>query len=250
MPAINFPRVSSGMNAEQLADLVARCLKEVEWLANGNMDSRNIRNIAGYNVGPTDLKHSSGIVGMSGANPTDNNAIRFWSGNANPAIASFRVTQGGVLTAVGMVLQSSSSGERVVLDSTGLHTYNSSGVERMTIGTGPTRGIKAITGRDTSGVEQSVYTYDTTTFDGVSRTGQYITAHGAAVLLESDGHVRILDANGRGFRIVSGYPEMNDGFGYVPIAKASGISGTVFVASTSGGPTTTAITFTNGVRTS
>ena len=33
-------------------------------------------------------------------------------------------------------------------------------------------------------------------------------------------------------------------------ANGSGISGTVYVASTSGGPTTTAITFANGVRTS
>lgn len=97
MPVIQFPRVASGMSTDQLADLVARCLKEVEWLSNGNMDSRNIRNIAGYNVGLTELKHSSGLVGMSGANPADPNAIRFWSGNADPTVASFRVQQDGTM---------------------------------------------------------------------------------------------------------------------------------------------------------
>ena len=252
MPALILPQVNSGITTDELGDIVAKGFKDIEWLTSGFIDSKNVRNIAGFNVGNTQLKHISGLVGMSGADPANNNAIRFWSGNADPTIASFRVTQGGILTAVGMVLQSGSTGDRVVLDSTGLHTYDSSGVERITIGTGPSKGIKAITCRDTSGVEQSVYTYDTETVDGASRTGQYITAHACYLLFDTAGDIRIQDAGSKGFRTSSaGYPEMNDGFGWVSIQKAlSGVSGTVYVSSTSGGPATTAITFTNGVRTS
>lgn len=117
MGVVSFPTVASGLSTEQLADLVARMIKEVEWLANGNIDSGNVRNIAGYNVDQTTLKHSSGIVGISGADPTNNNAIRFWSGNANPAIASFRVTQGGLLTTVGAQIMSSTGYPRVELNS-------------------------------------------------------------------------------------------------------------------------------------
>jgi hypothetical protein len=117
MPVVSFPSVSSGLSTEELADLVARMIKEVEWLANGNMDSANIRNIAGYNVGPNDLKHSSGLVGMSGANPTDPNAIRFWSGSADPTTAPFRVTQAGIMTAVGGQFQSAAGYPRVELNS-------------------------------------------------------------------------------------------------------------------------------------
>lgn len=252
MPALILPQVNSGISTDELGDVVAKGFKDIEWLTSGFMDSKNIRNIAGFNVGNTQLKHISGIVGMSGADPANNNAIRFWSGNANPAIASFRVTQGGIATMVSAVISSVASGERVVIDATGLHTYDASGVERLTIGTAPVDGVKAITGRDATGVAQSVYTYNTAPADGANRTGQFITAHSCYMLFDSAGDIRMQDAGSKGFRTSnSGYPEMNDGFGWVSIQKAfSGVTGTVYVSSTSGGPATTPITFSNGVRTS
>ena len=125
----------------------------------------------------------------------------------------------GLLTVISMLLKSSNSNERVAIDSTGFHSYDPSGVERITIGTTPSKGAKAIIGRDTAGTEQSVITYDTETVDGSSRTGEYITAHGAYVLLSDDGDVRIQNSAGAGFRAVSGTPEINDGFGWATIAK-------------------------------
>lgn len=158
----------------------------------------------------------------------------------------------GLLTLISILLKSSNSNERVAIDSTGFHSYDPSGVERITIGTTPAKGAKAIVGRDTSGTAQSVYTYDTdTTVDGTF-TGQFMTAHGCYLLFDTAGDVRIQDAGSKGFRTsAAGYPQMNDGFGWVSIQKAlSGVSGTVYVSSTSGGPVTTPITFTNGIRTS
>jgi hypothetical protein len=118
MPVINIPLPESGMNTEQLANLLAMVIKEVQWLANGNIDSGNVRNIAGYNVDRYTLRHESGIVGMSGQNPSDPNAVRFWSGDADPTKASFRVTQAGILTAVGALLMSALGYPRVEINGT------------------------------------------------------------------------------------------------------------------------------------
>lgn len=157
----------------------------------------------------------------------------------------------GLLTVVSMLLKSSNSNEHVAIDSTGLHSYDPSGVERITIGTTPALGAKALIGRDTSGSVQSAYTYNTETVDGASRTGQFMTAHGAYTLLSDDGDVRIQNSAGAGFRAVSGTPEINDGFGWSTIAT-TGLAGTkvYYVSDTSGGATTRKLTFTNGILTS
>lgn len=138
----------------------------------------------------------------------------------------FKVDINGLVTMTGAVMKSANSNEKVTIDSTGFHSYDSSGVERITIGTTPAKGAKAIVGRDSSGTEQSVYTYDTETVDGASRTGQFMTAHGAYILLSNDGDVRIQAADGKGFRAVSGTPEMSDGFGWYTIAKKDATTST------------------------
>lgn len=97
MPSISFPRVNGSMSTSELADIVSRLIKEVEWLSNGNIDSFNVRNIAGYNIDRYTLKHESGIVGMSGASPTEAEAIRFWAGDPVPTNAPFRVQQDGTV---------------------------------------------------------------------------------------------------------------------------------------------------------
>lgn len=157
----------------------------------------------------------------------------------------------GLLTVISMLIKSSNSNERVAIDSTGFHSYDPSGVERITIGTAPAKGAKAIVGRDTSGTAQSVYTYDTENVDGTDRIGQYVTAHGAYFLLSDDGDVRIQNSVGAGFRAVSGTPEVNDGFGWSTIAT-TGLAGTkiYYVSDSSGGAVTRKLTFTDGILTS
>lgn len=232
MPAINFPRVSSGMNTDQLADLVARCLKEVEWLANGNMDSRNIRNIAGYNVGPTDLKHSSGIVGMSGANPTDPNAIRFWSGNANPVIAPFRVNQAGVMTAVGGQFQSAAGYPRVEINSsTNLIAAYQNATNAISIVPNYSSGTPA----ETFVAGGSVVGY----IQDLSPDIAFVTLTGQRGIQISSGITLTLAAASL----------INMSCSTLRINNNNGVSGTVYVSTTSGGAATTAITFTNGIRT-
>lgn len=146
----------------------------------------------------------------------------------NGSINTFSVNTNGNVTMTSATIRSLASGERVEVDSTGFHTYDAFGFERITMGTAPVEGVKAITFRDTTGTAQAVMAYDTETVDGASRTGQFITAHGAYILLGNDGDVRIQASDGKGFRAVSGTPELNDGFGWTTIAKAgisTGLSG-------------------------
>ena len=170
----------------------------------------------------------------------------------------------GLLTLVSILLKSSNSNEKVTIDSTGFHSYDSSGVERVTIGTTPARGAKALMmyGTGGPGGNQSAIVYDTETVDGASRTGQYFVGPNAQyILFSDDGNIRMQDSSGaRGLRVAGTRPELNDGGGWSTIAKKSevdakqnaftGVNGTVYVSGSSGGLNDVPITFTNGVRTS
>jgi hypothetical protein len=224
--------------------------------------------IGGWVIAADSLKDAAGTVGMSSA-VTGGDDIRFFAGNSTPSSAPFRVTEAGALTASsgtiggftitstdltattgGTIQNKSAAANKVYLNDTGFHANDASGVERLTIGTTPAQGAKALIGRDSSGTQQSVITYDTETVDSASRTGQFITAHGAYILLGNDGDIRIQAADGKGFRAVSGTPEMNDGFGWITIATSGvststhvqpnhnhGITGGVQLATTADGST-------------
>jgi hypothetical protein len=82
-----------------LANMLAIIQEEMTNFLEGRISSENMREIAGYNVSQTDLKHKSGIVGMSGADPATATAVRFWAGNADKTVAPFRVQQDGTMYA-------------------------------------------------------------------------------------------------------------------------------------------------------
>lgn len=80
---------------EQLSNLVAMVFKEVDWGLNGNISSQNISIIAGYRASDAELKHISGLVGMSGFDAANPLAVRFWAGSVDKDLALFRVLQNG-----------------------------------------------------------------------------------------------------------------------------------------------------------
>lgn len=94
MGTITLPRVGSGMSVDDLADIVARLIKEVEFLANGNIDSSNTREIGGFQIGPDSIKSRNGVVGLSSAK-TDVDDIRIWAGDSVAASAAYRVYESG-----------------------------------------------------------------------------------------------------------------------------------------------------------
>lgn len=99
MSGLIVPQFPSGITTEELADLVAKLAKEVDWFANGNISDQNISIIAGYRASATELKHKSGIVGMSGYDAANPLAVRFWAGNADKSLAQYRVLQNGKMYA-------------------------------------------------------------------------------------------------------------------------------------------------------
>lgn len=92
------PDIRSTMDERQFRNIIAMTLKELEFALNGNMDSRNTREIGGYKVSLTSLMSKDGAVGLSSEN-TDQDDIRIWAGDADRDIAAYRVTKSGRLVA-------------------------------------------------------------------------------------------------------------------------------------------------------
>lgn len=99
MSGLIVPQVPFGLSNDEIAELVAKALKEIDWAFNGNISDQNISRIANFLASATELKHISGIVGMSGFDPGNPGAVRFWSGHADKLLAIFRVLQNGHLFA-------------------------------------------------------------------------------------------------------------------------------------------------------
>lgn len=248
MPVPTFTKLGPSPEFNDLVKKINTLVSELQNLMLG-VDSINVFEVGGWRVTLDQLASSDGDVGMS-TTDTAGDDIRFWAGDAKTGTPKFKVTKSGILSATdgifdgkitadegqiggftitataltavtgGTIQNKSASGDKVYLNDTGFHANDAAGVERLTIGTTPAQGAKALIGRDSSGTAQSVYTYDTETVDSASRTGQFITAHGAYILIDNSGDIRIQAADGRGFRAVSGTPEINDGFGWTTIAKA------------------------------
>jgi hypothetical protein len=175
-----------------------------------NMDSLNVVSLTADHIDTGTL--DAGVVTIRGEDGTvfyqiDSTGIV--ANNGTIDTLKFDLAT-GLLTVVSMLIKSSNSDEKVSIDSTGFHSFDSSGVERLTIGTTPAKGAKALVGRDSAGAVQSAYTYDTETVDGASRIGQFITAHAAYLLLSDDGDIRFQNDQAGGFRVIStGRPEFN-----------------------------------------
>ncbi len=227
MPIQPIRVLSEVVSHEELCDVVARFQKYVNFLQSKNIDSENAREIGGWEIDTDKLSAIDGDVGLyTGDDVAD--PVRLWAGSVSKDSAPWRVHKSGKMYATGAVIQSTATGERIVIDPTGFHSYDAGGIERITIGTAPVKGVKAIVFRNIAGVEQAVATFDTETVDGALRTGQYYTCGGSYILIEPNGDIRIQRGTStlsEGLRIRSfSRPEMNDGNGWATIAKQSDLT--------------------------
>ena len=252
MPISQFTGgIRNGASPQEIVDYIIRLERKLDFLLQKGLDTDNVREISGWRASPDQLASKDGDVGMS-TTDTAGDDIRFWAGDVITGTPSFYVTKSGKMfagngefvgkitadegeiggftitataltaTAGGTIQNQTAAGDKVYINNTGFHANDAAGVERLSISTTPSRGAKALIGRDSTGTEQSIYTYNTETVDGASRTGQFITAHGAYAFMGNDGFLRMQDVNSRGFRTqASGNPEINDGFGWSKIAKRS-----------------------------
>lgn len=93
-----FDLVTGRETLEELTDHVARMTKQLNFMMNKNLSSRNIREIGNWVVGSDYFRSRDGQVGISSAG-TSGDSIRFWAGSSNPASAPWRVTHSGQMVA-------------------------------------------------------------------------------------------------------------------------------------------------------
>jgi len=99
------PRITAQTTHEQLLNIVAMLVKDLEFILNGAIDSKNVREIGGYRVDQTALQSKDGAVGMSSASTADDD-LRIWAGSAERAIAAFKVFESGLVTMTKFLLSS------------------------------------------------------------------------------------------------------------------------------------------------
>jgi hypothetical protein len=109
MAMFQAPQVVRQTDHDQLVDLFARVMKDIEFIVNGAIDSKNVREIGGYNVGKTELQSKDGAVGLSSAR-TEEDDLRIWAGDPDRAKAAFKVFESGLVTLTKFLL-SSTNGE-------------------------------------------------------------------------------------------------------------------------------------------
>jgi len=97
MGIASFPTVHGGIDVADLANIVAILIKEVDFLQT-SLDSKNVREIAGYNVSQTTLQSRNGVVGLSSAK-SGGDDVRIWAGDTDQAVAAFQVYESGKMVA-------------------------------------------------------------------------------------------------------------------------------------------------------
>lgn len=105
MAMFQAPQVVKQTDHDQLVDLFARVMKDIEFIVNGAIDSKNVREIGGYNVNKTELQSKDGAVGLSSAR-TDEDDLRVWAGDPDRAKAAFKVFESGLVTLTKFLLSS------------------------------------------------------------------------------------------------------------------------------------------------
>lgn len=211
--------------------------------------------IGGWVIGATSLTDVAGTVGMSSL-VTGGDDIRFFAGNATPSSAPFRVTEAGVLTASsgtvgGWILGTTSLTSAAGYPKVELNNFDnllgaySSANDKLTISPFGIAGTPSL----------QLYNVDSAT---LSRGAVYITDITGVTYFTFFGREAVQitapDVWINGPLRVNAFSDVTDGVSTLQAllnakAAGSGINGTVYVASSSGGPVTTPITFTNGVRT-
>lgn len=126
----NPPQITEDMGLSELREIVASLVKDIDFIINGNLDSKNAREIGGWLVGLQQLVSKDGDVGLS-TEDTSGDDIRLFAGasGGNKETAPFKVRKSGKMEATGALIQSTAGYPKVVLDPNGnlLGAYTSPG---------------------------------------------------------------------------------------------------------------------------
>jgi hypothetical protein len=97
MSVISFSRPTGNESPQELADMVAKLQKEVEFLINGNLSSTNVREIGGYLVDDDRIYSKDGDVGLS-TTDTGGDDVRYWAGGTDPDTAALQIRKSGKIS--------------------------------------------------------------------------------------------------------------------------------------------------------
>lgn len=116
MGIVTFTRPTGDESPRDLADLIAKLQKQVEFLMNGNVSSKNIREAGGWLIDDDRIVSKDEDVGMSTAD-TGGDDVRFWAGDANPESAPFNVRKSGKASLTGASIVSKNAYPKIELSS-------------------------------------------------------------------------------------------------------------------------------------
>jgi hypothetical protein len=115
IPSFNQP--TGNESVAELADMVAKLQKQVEFLMNGNLSTKNIREVGGWLADDDRFVSADGDVGLS-TTDTGGDDVRYWAGGTDPETAPYQIRKSGKGLLTGIRIQSSEAGfPRLVFDS-------------------------------------------------------------------------------------------------------------------------------------
>jgi hypothetical protein len=114
----SFNRPIGNESVSELADMVAKLQKQMEFIMNGNIADKNIREVGGWLADGDRFVSIDGDVGMSTAY-TGGDDVRFWAGSTIMELAPFRVLNSGKAYLTGAEISSSGSYPKVTMDPSG-----------------------------------------------------------------------------------------------------------------------------------
>lgn len=118
MGLISFSRPTGSESVKELADMVAKLQKQVEYLVNGRISDANVEKLGNWYADGDRLVSPDGDVGMSGTE-TGADDVRFWSGGTTPETAPWRVVKSGKMHATGATIESSAGYPKIIMDPDG-----------------------------------------------------------------------------------------------------------------------------------
>lgn len=100
MPVVDFGGYGMDGDAtlEDLIEVVAKMQKSLDYLMQGGLDSKNMREVGGWLIGNTELQSRDKTVGMS-TESTGADNIRFWAGDLKTGSPKFTVKESGTMLA-------------------------------------------------------------------------------------------------------------------------------------------------------
>jgi hypothetical protein len=240
---------SADISTKDLADLVARLIKEVTYLLNGGLDTLNVNELSAdvINAGTLNAALVTVKAALTGAAYILINAAQgliINDGTKN----TFQADINGLVTMVGALIQSATGYPRVELNSDNNLFAAYQTATKFAKLMSDYNAVPALVFQDT-GASTLGALFLSTDFIMTSTINSRIDANNHIdlnpALLGGSYYVRIKNW-GKLYNKDTSRTLQQD---LDAKANGSGVNGTVYVATTPGGPANTPITFTNGVRT-